>query len=150
VLVILASACRSPATGAEDARQAIVAQERRALTQWAEGNTLGYLDVDADDVTYFDDIGAHSLINGKEAMRAYFTSLRGRIPPHRYEMVDPNVQLYGNIGILTLRYRASTPDGTPLAQWKASSVYRRDRGEWRIVHAHWSLVKSDETPRTSP
>ena len=135
------SGCQRPSAGQSDPAQAILAQERRALDHWAAGNPLGYLDVDAADVTYFDDIGAQSRVEGIEAMRSYFTSLKGKIPPHKYEIVDPKVQVYGDIGILTLHYNASATDGTPLAHWKATSVYRRIGNEWRVVHAHWSLVK---------
>ena len=39
----------------ENDEQAILAQERRALDQWAQGNPLGYVETDADDITYFDD-----------------------------------------------------------------------------------------------
>jgi ketosteroid isomerase-like protein len=146
---LLTAACQAAAPGHKDAEQAIVAQERRALEQWAKGNPLGYLDVDADDVTYFDDIGAHSRVNGIGAMRTYLTSLKGRIPPHRYEMLDPKVQLYGDIGILTLRYEAYGADSQRLSRWKATSVYHRASDQWRIVHAHWSLVKDGEASRTS-
>lgn len=151
LLAGLLPACQPGSPGHKDAERAIVAQERRALEQWAKGNPLGYLDIDADDVTYFDDIGAHSRVNGIGAMRTYFTSLKGKIPPHRYEMLDPNVQLYGDIGILTLRYDAYGADATPMSRWKATSVYRRVDDQWRIVHAHWSLVKDGEAgPSSSP
>jgi hypothetical protein len=125
----------------ENAEQAILAQERRALDQWAQGNPRGYGDRDADDVTYFDDIGAHSRIDGIAALRSYLASLEGKIPPHRYEIVVPKVQVYGDMGILTLRYDPYAADGKPLQRWKATSVYRRTAGEWRRVHAHWSMVK---------
>jgi hypothetical protein len=138
LLTGLLSACQPVAP---DAEQAIVAQERRALEQWAKGNPLGYLEIDADDVTYFDDIGAHARVTGIDAMRTYLTSLKGKIPPHRYEILDPKVQLFGDIGILTLRYEAYGADIQPVSRWKATSVYRRAHDEWRIVHAHWSLVK---------
>lgn len=124
-----------------DAGQAILAQERRALDRWAKGDPLGYVHIDADDVTYFDDIGAHARINGLAALRKYFASLAGKIPPHRYEIVEPKTQIYGDIGILTLRYHPTAADGRPLTRWKATSVYRRSAGEWHIVHAHWSVVK---------
>lgn len=144
LLTMIAAACQPRVSGGTAADQAIVAQEERALAQWAEGNPLEYLTIVADDVTYLDDLGAHTRIDGTEALRAYFTSLRGKIKPHRYELLEPKVQLYGDIGILTLHYRASTIDGQPVAHWKATSVYRRVSGEWRIVHAHWSLVKGKE------
>ena len=123
------------------AQQAILARERSALDRWSSGTAFGYVEIDAEDVTYFDDIGAQTRIDGISAMRAYAASLEGKIPPHRYEVVDPKVQLYGDVGILTLRYHAFAVDGKPLARWKATSVYRHLAGEWRIVHAHWSTVK---------
>ena len=135
------SGCQRPSAGQSDSAQAILAQERRALDQWSAGNPLGYLDVYAADVTYFDDIGAGSRVEGIEAMRGYLTSLKGKIPPHNYEIANPEVQVYGDIGVLTLHYNASASDGKPLAHWKATSVYRRIGDEWRVVHAHWSLVK---------
>jgi ketosteroid isomerase-like protein len=139
--LLLACVADEPALDEEDAIAAILAQERTALDRWAQGDPLGYVDIDAEDVTYFDDIGAHTRIDGRASMRSYAASLVGKIPPHRYEVVNPKVQVYGDIGILTLRYHAYAADGQPLARWKATSVYRRTAAEWRIVHAHWSLVK---------
>jgi ketosteroid isomerase-like protein len=124
-----------------NAKQAILARERSALDRWSQGDPMGYVDVDANDVTYFDDVGAHTRVDGIEAMRDYFASLAGKIPTHRYELLDPKVQFYGEIGILTLRYQPTMPDGTVLPCWKATSVYRLTEGTWRIVHAHWSSVK---------
>lgn len=125
----------------KNSEQAILAQERRALDRWAQGSPLGYVDGHAGDVTYFDDIGAHRRIDGIVALRHYAASLEGKIPPHRYELVDPKVQVYGDIGIVTLRYEPFGVDGQPLPRWKATSVYRRTAKEWHVVHAHWSLVK---------
>jgi ketosteroid isomerase-like protein len=125
----------------ENAEQAILREERRALDRWASGDPLGFVSAGAEDMTYFDDIAAHRRVDGIGAMRSYAESLQGKIPPHRYELVDPKVQVYGDVGILTLRYHPFGPDGKPLTQWKATSVYRRASGEWRIVHAHWSIAK---------
>ena len=141
--VLCMCACRqAPAAPAQSAEQAILSQERLALDQWSQGKPTGYLVVDADDVTYFDDIAASTRVDGLEEMRAYFTSLDGKIPPHRYEIFDPQVQLYGDVGVLTLHYQPYTLDGTPGQRWKATSVYRLIGTEWRIVHAHWSHVKT--------
>jgi ketosteroid isomerase-like protein len=146
LLVCLLVGCGAGSAGQNDAAEAIVAQERRALDQWARGNPLGYLEIAAGDVTYFDDIGAHARVSGRDALRGYFASLKGKIPPHRYEMLDPKVQLYGDIGILTLRYHAYGAAPAPQARWKATSVYRRMDDQWRIVHAHWSLMKDGQVP----
>ena len=124
-----------------DDQAAILARERHALDQWSQGRVLQYFDRWADEVTYFDDIGAHRRIDGIAGMRAYAAGLEGKVPAHRYDLVDPKVQVYGDVGIVTLRYEPSGPDGTPLQRWKATVVYQRAGGEWRVVHAHWSMVK---------
>ncbi|MDH4044269.1 MAG: nuclear transport factor 2 family protein [Gemmatimonadota bacterium] len=121
--------------------EAILAAEHRALQRWSAGDPEGYAETAADDVTYFDDIGAQARVEGREALLAYFSGLKGQIPVHRYEMVDPKVQLVGDVGILTFRYHASSPDGTAFPPWKATAVYRQVGRTWRLVHAHWSMVK---------
>ena len=141
LLAVLLPACRPGSPGQSDAAEAIVAQERRSLEQWAAGNPLEYAKNLAEDFTYFDDIAAQTRVSGDDAMRAYLGSLKGKIPPHRFEIVDPRVQLYEDVGILTLRYHTYGDDGTPMSRWKATSVYRRIGDQWRSVHAHWSLVK---------
>lgn len=120
----------------------ILARERQALDRWSQGQTTGYADVADDDITYFDDIGAQARVAGKPAVREYLTGLEGQIPPHNYEMVDPRVQVYGDVGVLTFLYHPSGPDGEPGQRWKATSVYRNVDGEWWAVHAHWSMIKA--------
>lgn len=124
----------------EDVEQTILAKERQALDRWAAGDPVGFSEGFAEDVTYFDDIGASTRIDGLEELRTYLTSLEGEIPPHTYEIVDPKVQVYGDIAICTLRYHGSIND-EPGSPWKATDVYRLTDGEWHLVHAHWSLVK---------
>jgi ketosteroid isomerase-like protein len=128
-------------TTQENVEQAILAKERQALDHWAQGDPLRFSDNFADDVTYFDDIVAHTRIDSLEEMQNYLTSLNGKIPPHSYEIVDPKVQVYGDIAILTLRYHSTSIEGEPGPPWKATSVYKLTNGDWNVVHAHWSLVK---------
>lgn len=120
---------------------AILAQERRALDRWSTGDPLGYVAGAADDVTYFDDIGAHERVDGGAALRAYASALQGQIPEHTYSLANPRVQIFGDIGILTYTYVPSGPDGGIGPSWKATAVYHRREQDWRLVHAHWSLVK---------
>lgn len=89
----------------------------------------------------FDDIGAHRRIDGIAAMRSYGASLEGKVPPHRYELANPKVQVCGDVGIVTLRYEPFEAVGASMQRWKATVVYRRTEGKWRVVHAHWSMVK---------
>ena len=115
--------------------------ERAALDRWSSGDPRGYAMAAADDITYFDDIGAKERIVGAESVQAYPTSLEEILPPHRYEIVEPHVQLHGDTGILTFRYQPSTEEGELLTPWRASTVYVRQGEEWRMAHAHWAMMK---------
>ena len=90
--------------------------------------------------TYFDDISAHTRLDGLDEIKAHLSSLEGNIPVHAYELVDPKVQVLGDVAILTMQYHG-TVDGQPGPPWKATSVYQFTNNDWRVVHAHWSLVK---------
>lgn len=118
----------------------ILARERHALDRWASGDPTGYVEILANDVSWQAATPGRGRVDGFDEVAGYLEGLKGTIPPHRYEVVDPRVQLYGDIGVLTLRYDAAAPDGQRMTPWKATSVYRRSDGEWRLVHAHWSIL----------
>jgi ketosteroid isomerase-like protein len=138
--LVVYGGCNS-GTSQRNAEQEIIALERSAADQWSQRNPLGYANNAADDVTWFDDIGAQSRVEGLPALRKYLASLEGQIPPHTYEIVNPKLQVYDDIGILTFHWRGSMTDGAPLPKWKVTSVYHHSGGKWRMVHANWSLVK---------
>ncbi len=125
----------------EDVEQVILAKERQALDRWSAGDPLGFAVNFAEDATYFDDIAAHTRLDGLEEIKKHLGSLKGKIPAHNYEIVDPKVQVFGEVAILTMRYHGSTTDGQPGPPWKATSVYHLTNDNWLVVHAHWSLVK---------
>ncbi len=125
----------------EEIEQIILTLEQNALDSYSKGNPIGFSDNFAEDATYFDDIGAHMRLDNIEEVKNYFVSLDGKIPPHNYELVDPKVQVYDDIAVLTLQYHSTSLDGEPGPPWKATSVYRLLDGKWQVVHAHWSLIK---------
>ncbi len=128
----------------QNADQEIISLERSALDKWAQGNTGGFIDISADEVTWFDFApGAQLRIEGIEALRTYLAPFTGQIPPHTYEIVNPKVQIYGNTAILTFHWEGTMTDGTPLDGWKVTSVYQWKEGKWYQVHAHWSVVQTE-------
>ena len=122
------------------AEEAILAQERKALDRWSAGDPEGYVQTAADDVTYVDFIGAQIRVDGIDALRDYLSGIEGQYPAHTYEVVNPRVQVYGDVGILTQHYYPTSLDGEPMGASKATCVYRRSDGAWHLVHAHWSLL----------
>ena len=122
------------------AERAILAKEHERLDHWSNGSLVAYGRCATEDVSYFDDIGAQDRLDGLPTLMAYLADLEGQIPAHDYEIVNPRVQLYGDVGVVTLRYHPSL-NGEPLQRWKATSVYSLNEGEWSMVHAHWSMCK---------
>jgi ketosteroid isomerase-like protein len=121
----------------ETAEEVILTQERAALDRWSAGDLVGYVQDGAPDLTYFDDIGAQALVDGLDAVKDYLKTLEGQIPVHRYEVEDPKVQLYGDVGVLTLRYNPFSLEGEPQTPWRSTTVRRRNGESWQMVHAHW-------------
>ena len=140
LLIAISCSTKQDVPSQEKVEQAIFAEERRALDRWAAGDPMGFAEIAAEDITYYDDIAAQTRLDGLEEFRGYLTSLVGEISSHTYEILDPRVQVFGDIAISTLQYQPSI-GGEPGPLWKATDVYRLTNGEGRLVHAHWSLVK---------
>jgi quercetin dioxygenase-like cupin family protein len=66
-------------------------------------------------------------------------------------MIDPRVQVDGNLAVLSFNLvDYGKPTGSTqeiaVARWNATEVYRRDAGEWRIMHTHWSFMQPLSPP----
>ena len=125
----------------QEVKQNILDKEKSSLDFWSAGDPVGFGEGFAEDATYFDDIAASSRLDSLQEIKNYFASLAGKITPHDYTLVDPKVQVYDDIAILTLQYHPTVADTIKGLPWKATSVYRFQDGDWKVVHAHWSLIK---------
>ncbi len=140
-VVFISSCDTSPVyPSLEETAKSVIKLEKEALENWSAGNPGEFPIHMADDVTYMDDIMASELKKGLESVDSYLNSLEGMIPPHEFELVDPFVQQYNSVAILTFHYVGSV-DGQKGQPWKATSIYNYADGEWKMVHANWSLVK---------
>ncbi len=142
LVIITACEKKENAQTQENVKQTILELERQALDRYSNGDAVGYTTNFANDVTYFDDIAAHNRVDGLEEAKDYFATLEGKVPVHKYELVEPKVQVYNDIAILTMQYHSTMPEGEPGPPWKSTIVYHLNNGEWQVVHAHWSLVKA--------
>lgn len=125
----------------KNAGEAILALERETLDSYSSGDIQGYTSATADDVTYFDFIAAHDRIDGIQALRDYLLTFEEGFPVHTYDIVDPKVQVYGDVGILTLQYYPTRLDGEAMPPSKATIVYHWSDGTWQKVHIHWSAIE---------
>ncbi len=134
--------------------QEIIALERSALDRWITFDPQGYLDLSAPEVTYFDPF-RDKRVDGLEALKALVEPIKqfkGTITEPRYEMIDPKVQQYGDVALLTYNLtnygKLTVGPESVLARWNSSEMYARVGGTWKLVHSHWSYTKPDVTPRT--
>ncbi|HLK50097.1 MAG TPA: DUF4440 domain-containing protein [Bryobacteraceae bacterium] len=123
----------------------IIAIERRALDRWGTGDPYGYLEIDAPEITYFDP-AQEKRVDGLAALTELLAPLAGTFRIDRYEMIDPKVQVHGEIAVLSynLVSTARLPDGgEATVRWNSTEVYARLKGEWKIIHNHWSYIKPE-------
>lgn len=130
--------------GASTTADLIVALERAALERWGKGDPGGFLDVYGPDVTYFDPLTA-TRIDGHQAMVAYYRPWIGKIQVARYEMLNPQVVLDGDMALLTYNLVNDIIDGRGVesvgSRWNSTAVYQRRGDAWKTIHSHWSFTR---------
>ena len=123
----------------------IIALERAALDRWGKGDPDGFLEITDEDVVYFDPFQPRG-VHGLEALAALYDTFRGQVAIERDEIIDPGVQVIGDVAILTFCYASYGSEGS--MRWHTTEVYRRRGDEWRIIHTHWSLA-AETTSQTA-
>ena len=137
---------------ADDVSRQIIAQVRAALDRWGKGDIQGPLELYAPGITYFDPL-QEKRVEGIEAMRKIYAPVAGKLKIGHYEMIDPKVQRYGDIAILTFNLLDDViqqPNGPSNIRvpWNCTQVWALIDGKWRVVHEHWSFIKPE--PKTVP
>lgn len=123
----------------------VIALERAGLDRWARGDPSGFLEMCSPDVTYFDPF-LPARIDGRDALSRYYESLRGKVRLDRYELLNPRVDVHGDMAILTFNHVSWT--GPSVSRWNSTEVYRRTEEGWRIVQTHWSRTQPDLSSRS--
>ena len=121
----------------------ILTLECSALDRWGNGDPAGFLELYAEDVSYFDPQTTMRL-DGHTAMVEYYRPWMGQIHITRYEMLNPQVVVDVDMALLSynlVNYKRDDYGSESVAnRWNSSSVYRRRDGRWQLVHSHWSFT----------
>jgi ketosteroid isomerase-like protein len=116
----------------------IIAMERAALDRWGNGDPSGFLEISAPDVVYFDP-HREKRVDGLETLTALYESIRGMVHVDCYELLNPLVQICGDIAVLTFNYVSYS--GQNETRWNCTEVYRCDADRWQIIQTHWSYTR---------
>ncbi|PWT83646.1 MAG: DUF4440 domain-containing protein [Acidobacteria bacterium] len=146
------SAAQQRAGSLDNLSQELIAIERAALDRWMTGDPQGYLGIYAPEITYFDP-NQDKRIDGLEAMKQLFEPMKAMkfpIKDPRYEMLNPKIQLHGDIALLTFNIisfgKLGDKPEAVLGRWNSTEIYSRIGGEWKIIHSHWSYIKPGKPP----
>ena len=122
----------------------ILMLERAALDRWGKGDPGGFLELYANDITYFDPLTARR-IDGHQAMADYYEPWAGKIQIPRYEVLNPEVVLIGDMALLTYNLVNYIRDVNGVESvgtcWNSTSVYQRRAEKWKVIHSHWSFTR---------
>src|SRR5688572_4055125 len=103
----------------------ILARLHAVDERFYKGDPLAYVELLAEDVTYFAPIAAGRL-DGRRAVEALMAPFQGKIDVPRFEILNPKLQLYGrDIGIFTYNLNEYTTGGTVAVRWNSTEVYQR-------------------------
>ena len=118
--------------------ETIIEMEREALERWGNGDPDGFLEISAEDVVYFDPY-REVRVDGREALRELYEELRGKVWTDSFELLNPKIQLGGDLAVLTFNY-VSYNKGVPM-RWNCTEGYRQKAGgDWEIIQTHWSYT----------
>lgn len=121
----------------------ILDQLEAVFDRWYKGDPYGWLDLMDDEMSYFSPF-VNKILDGKEAVVANVAPIEGQIHVPRFEILNPDLKLGEEIGILTYRI-FEYGDGEALsAAWKVTEGFRQVGDRWRLIHSHFSAVSEIE------
>jgi hypothetical protein len=141
LLILAAVCCGIPALAETeaDATRQILALEHQAMDGWLTGNPDPALAISDPEITYFHAV-TEKRLEGLPALKALYEKFRGTPLFDSYDILDPRVQFAGDAAVLT--YHFVRHNGAAVSHWNATQVYRRTKEGWRVIHSHFSVMRS--------
>ena len=119
--------------------ETILAQDKAAFERWYQGDPFAYLDIMAEEVTYFSPF-ANRILDGKSTVYAAVAPAEGQIHSPGFAIIDPKIQLGESIAVITFLLSELDEEGAQTAGWKVTEICRQVDDNWRIIHLHYSAV----------
>ena len=120
-------------------QEIIIAKEKAILDRWITGDTFGFIEAAAEEITYFDP-GLEKRCTGKKEFYDWIAPFNGTFSFPNYEFIDPQVQMHGDVGVLSFNFIGFMQDGSK-EYFNTTEVYRLIDGDWKLISSHWSQTK---------
>ena len=114
-------------------------KQEAILDRWITGDTFGFIEAAAEEITYFDP-GLEKRCTGKKDFHDWIAAFNGTFSFPDYELQNPQVQMHGDIGILTFNFVGFMQDGSE-EYFNTTEVYKLIEGDWKLISSHWSQTK---------
>ncbi|MEB3370518.1 YybH family protein [Saccharopolyspora mangrovi] len=131
----------------DEISKTIIELEKSFNERFSVGDSRGYLDNYAEELSYFDPV-LEDLLAGRDAVVAHIDAIYSN--PHivRSEYLNPVVHVSDSGDFALLAYNLNTyvlddnGDEQQLRAWNATEAYRLIDSEWRIVHSNWAFAQT--------
>ena len=115
-----------------------------ALERWYSGDPFGYAELFTDgELSYFDPLTSQSL-DSSSALQAHYERIVGMVDVPNFEVVNPRLQLLGDVAVFTYNLHEYKSEGAPSLTWNAAEVRECTADGWKVIHAHWSPIPPSE------
>src|ERR1043166_8110234 len=138
LLIVLAAAICGHADNTSETLTELLAIERQAMDGWLNGDPAPQLAACDPEITFFHAV-TEKRVEGLAALKELYERYRGVPLFDSYEILNPAVQVSGNVAILT--YQLVQHNSGRASNWNGTQVYRRGKDGWRVIHTHWSEVR---------
>jgi hypothetical protein len=140
LVVFLGSCSTAPKITEAAALEEVLALELATYETWyGKSDPTAYTKAFADKATYFDPALPDKIEDS--AIKEHLMNFTGKIPNFNYKILNPRVDLYGDVAVFTFNLEAyDRKDGTVTLHAKSTAVLTRTNDGWKKVHAHWTVI----------
>ncbi len=117
---------------------------RGSLDMWyGESDPTIFAQTFADKATYFDPWTGGRLDDG--AIKEYLMSFLGQVPKLNYEILNPRVDLHGDIATFTFNCNAIDPVSGAITVWNTTEIFMWTNDGWERIHANWNYMEDQSS-----
>ena len=125
----------------EEIKRAVIAREKDSTKAWKDKDKAFFEGFMADDATFFGAMNPYLETDPKQNFLPKFEQYTKMFEIIDTQMYNPQVQVYGDIAILTYNSASTVNMGGRVMNYtgKMTTVYRKQGDTWRVVHGHESV-----------